>query len=82
MKLTYKAQMIVSLAIILLANVISTMLKHWIYRSGGFVICGLLWLIHPVLPNGAEVSKRTLLWTRIAGVILILIGVFTRAYIY
>ena len=82
MKLTYKAQMLICLVIILLAHVISTILKHWIYRSGGFVICGLLWLIHPVLPNGAEVSKRTLLWTRIAGVILILIGVFTRAYIY
>ena len=82
MKLTYKAQMLICLVIILLANVISTILKHWIYRSGGFVICGLLWLIHPVLPNGAEVSKRTLLWTRIAGVILILVGVFTRAYIY
>ena len=82
MKLTYKAQMLISLVIILLANVISTILKHWIYRSGGFVICGLLWLIHPVLPNGADVSKRTLLWTRIADVILILIGVFTRAYIY
>ena len=82
MKLTYKAQMFISLVVILVANVISTILKHWIYRSGGFVICGLLWLIHPVLPNGAAVSKRTLLWTRIAGVILILIGVFTRAYTY
>ena len=47
MKLTYKAQMFISLVIILLANVISTIMKHWIYRSGGFVICGLLWLIHP-----------------------------------
>lgn len=82
MKLTYKAQMVISLVIILLANVISTIMKHWIYRSGGFVICGLLWLIHPVLPNGAEVSKRTLLWTRIAGIILILMGIFTRVYIY
>ena len=74
--------MFISLVIILLANVISTIMKHWIYRSGGFVICGLLWLIHPVLPNGAEVSKRTLRWTRIAGIILIVIGIFTRAYIY
>ena len=82
MRPTFKTQMLICLVVILLANVISTILKHWIYRSGGFVICGLLWLIHPVLPNGAEVSKRTLLWTRIAGVILILIGVFTRAYIY
>ena len=82
MKLTYNAQMIISVIIILLANVISTMLNHWIYRSAGFVVCGLLWLIHPVLPNGAEVTKKTLFWTRIAGIILILIGVFTRAYLY
>ncbi len=82
MKLTYKAQMIISLVIILLANGISTMQKHWIYRSAGFVICGLLWVIHPVLPNGAEVFPKTLQWVRIAGVILVLIGIFTRAYIY
>ena len=82
MKLTYKAQMLISLAFILLANVISTMLKHWIYRSGGFVICGFLWLIHPVLPNGVEASKRTIFLTRVAGVILVLIGIFTRSYTY
>lgn len=82
MKFTYKVQMISSLVIILLANVLSTIFKHWIYRSAGFVVCGLLWIIHPVLPNGAEICKRTLLWVRIAGVILILIGIFTRAYIY
>lgn len=82
MKLTYKAQMLIALVIILLSNVISTILKHWIYRSVGFVVCGLLWVIHPVVPNGVEVSKKTLLWTRIAGLILILIGVFTRAHIY
>lgn len=82
MKLTYKTQIGVALAIILLANVLSTIFKHWIYRSAGFVVCGLLWIIHPVLPSGAEVSKRTMLWVRIAGIILILIGIFTRVYTY
>lgn len=82
MKLTYKVQIFISLVIILVANLISSILKHWIYRSGGFIICGLLWLIHPVLPNDAKLTKRTLLWVRIAGIINILIGVFTRAYIY
>ena len=81
-KLTYKTQLILSVVIILLANVMSTLLKHWIYRNIGFVICGLLWIVHPVLMNGAEVSKRTILWVRIAGVFLILIGIFTRVYTY
>ena len=82
MKWTYKAQMINSLVIIILANILSTIFKHWIYRSAGFVVCGLLWIVHPVLPSGAEVSKRTMLWVRIAGIILILIGIFTRVYTY
>lgn len=81
MKLTYKKQMIIAVIIIILTNIMTEIFDFWIYRSVGFVICGLMWIIHPVSPNGAEVSKRTLLWTRIAGVILILIGVFTRVHI-
>ena len=81
MKWTYKAQMIISLVIIILVNILSTIFKHWIYRSAGFVVCGLLWIVHPVLPKGAEVSERTVLAARVAGIILILIGIFTRVYI-
>lgn len=80
MRLTYKMQMIISIVIIILANIIMEMFDFWIYRSLGFCVCGLVWIIHPVLPNGAEVSKRTLLWVRIAGIILILIGIFTRVH--
>ncbi|MBR3601895.1 MAG: hypothetical protein IKL49_06205 [Lachnospiraceae bacterium] len=80
MKLNYKMQMIISIVIIILANIITEMFDFWIYRSLGFCVCGLLWIIHPVLPNGAEVSKRTLQWVRIAGIILILIGIFTRVH--
>lgn len=81
MKLTYKKQMIIAVIIIILTNIMTDIFDFWIYRSIGFGICGLIWIVHPVLPNGAEVSKRTLLWTRIAGVILVLIGVFTRVHI-
>ena len=80
MKLNYKMQMIISTVIIIFANIITEMFDFWIYRSLGFCVCGLMWIIHPVLPNGAEVSKRTLLWVRIAGIILILIGIFTRVH--
>lgn len=81
MKQTYKTQMIISIIIIVFANILTEIFDFWMYRSIGFVICGLLWFFHPVLPNGAEVSKRTLLWVRIAGIILILIGVFSRVRI-
>ena len=80
MKLTYKVQTIVSVIIIILANIITEIFDFWIYRSIGFAICELLWIVHPVLPIGAEVSKKTLGWVRLAGVILVLIGVFTRVH--
>ena len=80
MKFNYKIQMIISIVIIILANIITEMFDFWIYRSLGFCVCGLIWIMHPVLPNEAEVSKRTLLWVRIAGIILILIGIFTRVH--
>ena len=66
--------------IVILANGIADIFNYWLYRSIGFAICGLLWILHPVLPKGAEVSKRTLLEARIAGIILILIGIFTRIH--
>lgn len=78
MKLTYWMQMAISCIIVLLGNVLSTVLHHWRCRSSGFIICGLLWLFHPILPRGAAISKTTLFWTRVAGVVLVLIGVFTR----
>ena len=80
MKLTYKMQMISSVVIIILANIITEIFDSWIYRSIGFGICGLIWVFHPVLSNGAEVSERTLLWVRISGIVLVLIGVFTRVH--
>ena len=80
MKVTYKTQTIISVIIIIFVNIITEALDSWINRSMGFVLCGVIWIIHPVLPIGAEISKRTLLWVRIAGIILILIGVFTRVH--
>lgn len=78
MKLTYRVQITLSCVIVLLANVASTILQHWAYRSLGFVICGFLWIIHPILPKSATITKTALFGTRVAGVVLVLIGVFTR----
>lgn len=80
MKLTHKAQTVISVIIILLANLITDIFDAWIYRSLGFGICGLIWIFHPLVPSGMEVNKRTIFWTRFGGVILILIGIFTRVH--
>ena len=80
MKLTYKAQMIISIVIIILANILTEIFASWIYRSIGFGICGLLFIVHPVVPKHLEGIEKAVFWTRIAGVILILIGIFTRVH--
>ena len=81
MKLTYKLQMIISVIIIILANILTEIFDFWIYRSIGFAICGLLYVVHPAVPNNMEGNKQAVFWTRIAGVILIFIGIFTRVHI-
>ena len=58
MKLTYKKQMIIAVIIIILTNIMTEIFDFWIYRSIGFGICGLIWIVHPVLPNGAECPKE------------------------
>jgi len=80
MKWDYKNQLTLSVVIILLANIVTEVYRCWIYRSIGFGLCGLLFLVHPVLPAGAQITKTTIFWTRMAGVVLILIGVFTRVH--
>ena len=80
MKLTYRKQLALAVAVVILANILTEVFNSWIYRSMGFGICGLVWIIHPVLPPNAEKNEKTILCTRIAGVILILIGIFTRVH--
>ena len=80
MKLTYRKQMALAVIVIILANMITDVFEFWLYRSIGFGICGLMWIIHPVVPDGMKENKQTVFWTRIAGIILILIGIFTRVH--
>lgn len=80
MRLTYNAQMTICVILIILGNILTDTLDHWVYRSVAFIICGLLFIIHPVVPRRIRVNRQSLFWTRAAGVIIILIGVFTRVH--
>lgn len=80
-KMTYSVQMILSVVIIIVGNVLTEIFHCWLYRSIAFGICGLLLIVHPVVPNYLETNKVTIGWTRVAGAVLILIGIFTRVHI-
>ena len=72
--------MILSVILVILGNILTEVFDFWFYRSIAFAVCGLLFLVHPVVPDHMETNKTTVFWTRIAGVILILIGIFTRVH--
>ena len=77
-KMTYETQLTISFFLVILGCVLSDLFDVWIYHSIAYVICGLLFISHPVVPKHLEGMDKAVFWTRIAGVILILIGVFTR----
>ena len=79
-KLTYEAQLTISFLIVILGCILSYIFNFWIYHSIAYVICGLLFIVHPVVPKQLEGINKAVFWTRIAGIILILIGIFTRAH--
>lgn len=82
MKLTYKRQLILTVLIIFLFNILTTVGKHWIFSSIGKCLCGLLWIVHPVMIHDAAMSKRERRLIRLAGGVMILWGVFSRSYFY
>ena len=80
-KLTYETQLTISFLIVILGCILSDIFNFWIYHSMAYVICGLLFIVHPVVPKHFEGIGKAIFWTRIAGVILILIGIFTRVHL-
>ena len=83
MKLNYKRQLLLSVVLILLGNVLCTVFKHWIYRNITYFVCALIWIIHPVMAGNQEPTEKQLNQIRFwCGGILILMAFFTRSYIY
>ena len=77
-KLTYEKQLTISFFIVILGCILSDIFNFWIYHSIAYIICGLLFIVHPVVPKNLEGIEKAVFWARIAGVILILIGIFSR----
>ena len=78
MKLNYKTQMILAITIAVVFYILTIILGHWIFRSIGLCISGLLYAIHPVVQESQSSNKELKKAVRIAGIFLILIGIFTR----
>jgi len=83
MKMNYKRQLILSVVLLLLGNVLCTIFKHWIYRNVALFICALIWIFHPVMAGNQEPTEKQLNQIRFwCGGILLLMTFFTRSYFY
>lgn len=77
MKLNYKNQMILAIGIVVACFVLTIVFRNLLFRTIGFCLSGLLYVIHPVAPDGEESNKELKKYIRLAGVLLICIGLFT-----
>jgi len=78
----FQKQLTTTGVIVLVFSILNTVLKHWIFSSIGFCICGLIWIIHPVKMNDIRPEKSQFVECRIAGVIIFLLGIMLRARLY
>ena len=81
-KLTYKRQLLLTVGIVVVFNLLNTLCKHWIFTSIGYALCGLLWFFHPVMIGDREPRGDLLNLIRAAGFALIVMAFFTRSYLY
>ena len=78
MNLNWRKQNALCVLLVIVGHILTDTLDNCVWRNTAFVICGLMYILHPVLPSNVAPTSQTLRWVRIAGVILILIGIFTR----
>lgn len=82
MKPEFRKQLIASVIVVLIFSVMNAVFKHWIFSSIGYCVDGLLWIIHPVKINDIQPKKKQFIECRVAGGILILLGIMLRAKFY
>ena len=77
MKLNYRNQMILAVALVVVCYVLTAILRNLLFRTIGLCLCGLLYAIHPVVQESEADNKDLKRVVRIAGIVLIFIGLFT-----
>lgn len=76
-KLNFKNQLILGVVILMAGFVCATVTKIAVCANIGWIIYGLLFVIHPVWPENTR-SPRMALYMRLTGVVIILLGLIAR----
>ena len=81
--LSFKRQSWLSAAVVLLGFVLSTLFKQGVFSNIGWVLSGLLFVIHHICPETwkwryGDDERRMRRDFRIGGAVIILLGLITR----
>ena len=78
----FRKRLLTLVIVVLAFSVMNTLFKHWIFSSIGCCVCGLLCIVKPVKLNNIQPEKNQFLACRIAGALLILLGIMVRSKFY
>ena len=70
--------MIIGIVFLFLMHICSWIFKNGIFVNIGWIVYGLLFVIHPACPEKANNVKNIHLWIRLAGLLCIVGGIITR----
>ena len=74
-KLTFRKQLILGVIIICIGFICSEIFKQSIFSNIAWTIYGALFLIHPVYPQGAYIGRHGMLYIRLVGLLIMVIGI-------
>lgn len=73
--MSYRGQFWLTIGLITAFHILNMLLHHWLLSCTGYVLAGLLWILHPMLPERTENTRQNRNIIRLAGGVLILLGV-------
>ena len=76
-RFTFKAQLLCGVIIAIASCTLSFALHRSIFMNIAWIIYGLMWIFHPVCPEGFD-QKRGSHLARVAGVICIAVGLIVK----
>ena len=76
-RFTFKAQLLCGVIIAIASCTLSFALHSSIFMNIAWIIYGLMWIFHPVCPEGLDVKRGSQL-ARVAGVICIVVGLIVK----
>lgn len=76
-RFTFKAQLLCGVMIAIVSCTLSSALHKSIFINVAWIIYGLMWIFHPVCPEGFDKRRGSQL-ARVAGVVCIAVGLIVK----